>query len=67
VVPLAGRAVARGQLPDGTDAEEVIKHVGAPLYYRVLVLDEPLTDQAADLAAAVTAAAGRAGVFVTAT
>jgi AcrR family transcriptional regulator len=65
VVPLVERAVERGQLPAGTDAEEVIKHVGAPLYYRVLVLDEPVTDQAADLAAAVTAAAARAGVFVT--
>ena len=32
---------------------------------RVLVLDEPLTDHAADLAAAVTGAAARAGVFVT--
>jgi AcrR family transcriptional regulator len=65
VVPLVERGVARGQLPAGTDAEEVIKHVGAPLYYRVLVLDEPLTDHAAELAAAVTAAAARAGVFVT--
>ena len=64
VVQLVERAVERGQLPAGTDAEEVIKHVGAPLYYRVLVLDEPLTDHAADLAAAVTAAAARAGVFV---
>jgi len=57
--------VERGELGAGTDAEEVIKHVGAPLYYRVLVLDELLSDHAADLAAAVTAAAARAGVFVT--
>jgi hypothetical protein len=56
--------VVRGQLPAGTDALEVIKHVGAPLYYRLLVLDEPLTAAAADLAAAVTAAAAHAGVFV---
>jgi AcrR family transcriptional regulator len=65
VVPLVQRAVERGELPASTDAEEVIKHVGAPLYYRVLVLDELLTDHAADLAAAVTAAAAHAGVFVT--
>jgi hypothetical protein len=41
-----------------------IKDVGAPLYYRLLVLDQPLSADAADLAAAVTAAAAQAGVFV---
>jgi AcrR family transcriptional regulator len=64
VLPLVTRAVERGELPVGTDAEEVIKHVGAPLYYRMLVLDEPVTPEAADLAAAVTATAARAGLFV---
>ena len=44
--------------------EEVIKHVGAPLYYRLVVLGEALTPEAADLAAAATAVAARAGVFV---
>jgi AcrR family transcriptional regulator len=64
VTPMVERAVARGQLPSGTDATEVVKHVGAPLYYRILVLDEPVTSAAADLAAAVVAAAARSGVFV---
>ena len=64
VVPVVERAVGRGQLPAGTDAVEVVKHVGAPLYYRLLVLDEELSTAAADLAAAVTAAAAHAGVFV---
>jgi AcrR family transcriptional regulator len=64
VVPVVARAVERGQLPAGTDPVEVVKHVGAPLYYRLLVLDEELTAAAADLAAAVTAAAAHAGVFV---
>ena len=64
VTPMIQRAVERGQLPPGTAPEEVIKHVGAPLYYRLLVLAEPLTPDAADLAAAVTAAAAHAGVFV---
>jgi AcrR family transcriptional regulator len=64
VVPVVERAVERGQLPAGTDAVEVVKHLGAPLYYRLLVLDEELTAAAADLAAAVTATAARAGVFV---
>ena len=64
VAPMVVRAIERGQLPPGSDVEEVIRHVGAPLYYRLLVLAEPLTTEAADLAAAVTATAARAGVFV---
>ncbi|MGI5131278.1 hypothetical protein ACQEVB_31050 [Pseudonocardia sp. CA-107938] len=45
------------------DVDEVVRHLGAPLYYRLLVLDEPVTVASADLAAAVTAAAARAGAF----
>lgn len=63
VRPIVERAVARGQIPDDTDIDEVIRHVGAPLYYRFLVLDEPVTAEAADLAAAVTAIAVHRGVF----
>ena len=58
------RAVASGQLPVGMMPGEVIKQVGAPLYYRLLVLGEALTPEAADLAAGATAAAARAVVFV---
>jgi AcrR family transcriptional regulator len=64
VRPLIDQAIRRGQLPVGTDADEVIRHVGAPLYYRLLVLAEPLSGQAADLAAAVATTAARAGAFV---
>ena len=63
VMPMVHRAIERGQLPAGTAGDEVIRHVGAPLYYRLLVLGEPLTPEAADLAARVTATAARAGVF----
>lgn len=63
VVPIVERAVQRGELPPGTDAAEVIKQVGAPLYYRFLVIEEPLSPAAADLAAAAALAAARAGVF----
>lgn len=62
--PMVERAERRGEIPVGTDAEEVIRHVGAPLYYRLLVLVEPLTTEAADLAAAATVAAVKAGVFI---
>jgi AcrR family transcriptional regulator len=67
VMPMVHRAIARGQLPPGTAADEVIRHVGAPLYYRLLVLGEPLTPEAADLAARVTATAALAGVFTVST
>jgi len=43
----------------------VIKYVGAPLYYRFLVLNEPLTPEAADRAAIVAIVAARAGDFTT--
>jgi AcrR family transcriptional regulator len=64
VRPMIDQAVRRGQLPIGTDADEVIRHVGAPLYYRLLVLAEPPSGEAADLAAAVATTAAKAGVFV---
>lgn len=64
VRPLVERAIIRGQLPPGTDTDEVIRHVGAPLYYRLLVLAEPLSVESADLAASVTATAAKAGVFI---
>ncbi|HST65809.1 MAG TPA: TetR/AcrR family transcriptional regulator [Mycobacteriales bacterium] len=57
VRPLVERARDRGEIPPGTDADEVIRHVGAPLYYRFLVLDEPVTPADADRAAAITALA----------
>jgi AcrR family transcriptional regulator len=63
VRPVVQRAVVRGDIPEDVDADEVIRHLGAPLYYRFLVLDEPITVQAADLAAAVTAIAVHQGVF----
>jgi AcrR family transcriptional regulator len=65
--PCAEQAVARGELPAGTDASEVIRAVSAPLYYRLLTTGEPLDEAAADRAARAAAAAARAGAYVTET
>ncbi|WP_068065107.1 TetR/AcrR family transcriptional regulator [Nocardia xishanensis] len=37
-----GRAVERGELPEGVNARSVIETLSAPLYFRLLVGDEPL-------------------------
>ncbi|THV31380.1 TetR/AcrR family transcriptional regulator [Glycomyces paridis] len=64
--PCVDRAVDRGEVPEGTDAAEVIRFLSAPLYYRLLASGDPLDAGTAQRAAAATAAAAREGVFVTA-
>jgi len=61
--PLVTRAIARGELPHGTDPAEVIKTVIAPIYLRLLITAEPINAATADAAAAVALAAARAGVL----
>ncbi|MFI9553345.1 TetR/AcrR family transcriptional regulator [Nonomuraea endophytica] len=61
--PVVDRAVARGELPEGTDAMEVIRAVSAPLYYRLLVTREPVDEKIAEQAAARALAGARAGAF----
>ncbi|WP_405164473.1 TetR/AcrR family transcriptional regulator C-terminal ligand-binding domain-containing protein [Nocardia sp. NBC_01499] len=62
--PAAGRAVsARGEIPDGTNPAEMIKTLVAPIYFRVLITGEPVDDNAADTAAALTLTAARARLF----
>ncbi|WP_406450941.1 TetR/AcrR family transcriptional regulator [Streptomyces sp. NBC_00876] len=56
-------AVARGELPDGTDPHAVIAAVSAPLYYALLNTGRALTEDDADTAARSAAAAARAGVW----
>jgi AcrR family transcriptional regulator len=63
VGPMVEHAVERGQLPIGTDPVRIIEAIAAPLYFRVLISIEPLTQIAADRAAAAALAAARAGVF----
>jgi len=63
VGPLIERAIGRGQLPVATDPAALIAAIAAPLYFRLLVSDEPQTTAAADAAAAAALAAARAGAF----
>ncbi|SEG57344.1 DNA-binding transcriptional regulator, AcrR family [Nonomuraea solani] len=58
-------AVKRGELPEGTNANEVIRAISAPLYYRFVVTREPVTLAVAEASVARTLAAARAGAFVT--
>ncbi|GAA4078792.1 TetR-like C-terminal domain-containing protein [Actinomadura miaoliensis] len=62
--PCVEEAVERGELPEGTDAREVVRAVSAPLYYRLLASGDPLDEAAADRAAEAVVAAARAGVYV---
>ncbi|MER7511425.1 TetR/AcrR family transcriptional regulator [Streptomyces lavendulae] len=62
--PCVREAVERGELPQGTDAAEVVRAVSAPLYYRFLTTGEPLDAAAAGRAARAAVAAARAGAFV---
>ncbi|WP_406092667.1 TetR/AcrR family transcriptional regulator [Streptomyces sp. NBC_01013] len=57
-------AVERGELPAGTDPDEVIRAVSAPLYYRLLASGDPLDEAAADRAADAAVVAAKAGTYV---
>ena len=59
------RGIKRGELPADTDPVEVIRALGAPFYYRMLVTHEPIDDAVAEQAAAAALAAARAGVHRT--
>ncbi|MFD7690502.1 TetR/AcrR family transcriptional regulator C-terminal ligand-binding domain-containing protein [Streptomyces sp. NPDC059781] len=61
--PCVQQAVDRGEVPEGTDAHEVIRAVSAPLYYRLLTTGAPLDEAAADRAAEAAVAAARAGAY----
>jgi AcrR family transcriptional regulator len=61
--PVIRAAIARGELPAGTDPAEVVRAVVAPIYLRILVTAEPISERTADRAAAAALAAARAGVL----
>ncbi|QCX81349.1 Transcriptional regulator, TetR family [Streptomyces sp. YIM 121038] len=56
-------AIARGELPTGTDPHAVVAAVSAPLYYALLNRGRTVTDADADAAARAAATAARAGVW----
>jgi AcrR family transcriptional regulator len=60
---IVSRAVGGGELPAGTDPAAFMHAVSAPLYFRLLVTREPITEPDADAAATAALAAARAGVF----
>ncbi|GAA4719727.1 TetR/AcrR family transcriptional regulator [Phytohabitans rumicis] len=62
--PVVSRAIERGELPVGTDPAEVFKALAAPIYYRLLVIAEPVDQTTADLAARIALAAARAGALI---
>ncbi|MBF8186071.1 TetR/AcrR family transcriptional regulator [Nonomuraea sp. K274] len=57
------RAVKRGELPEVVDVQEVIRVAIAPVYYRLFVAHEPVTEKDAARAADAALAAARAGVL----
>ncbi|MFD6291042.1 TetR/AcrR family transcriptional regulator [Streptomyces anthocyanicus] len=62
--PCVEQAVARGELPVGTDAGEVVRAVSAPLYYSLLTSGVVPDAAAGERAAAAAVVAARGGVFV---
>lgn len=62
--PVVEEAVARGELPTGTDPAEVVRAVSAPLYYRLLTTGAAPTEADAARAVAAALAAAAAGVYV---
>ncbi|POX39640.1 TetR family transcriptional regulator [Streptomyces sp. Ru73] len=61
---LVRRAIDRGELPEGTDAETVVGALGAPFYYRMLVVRRPLDLELAESATIATYTAAKAGAYV---
>ncbi|AGP56418.1 hypothetical protein M271_24620 [Streptomyces rapamycinicus NRRL 5491] len=64
VTLIVRNAVERGDIPAETDAWEVIASLGAPLYYRVLILRGSIDDRLVHTTVEATYQATRSGVFV---
>ncbi len=55
--------IARGEAPAGTDADDVVRYLSAPLYYRLLTGNGPPDTGDADRSTRAVLAAIAAGVF----
>jgi AcrR family transcriptional regulator len=60
---IVAQAIVRGEAPDGTDPIEVVRAACAPIFYRLFVSREPVTDAIADAVARSTAIATKAGAY----
>ncbi|MGK8465686.1 TetR/AcrR family transcriptional regulator [Nocardia cyriacigeorgica] len=58
------RAVARGEIPAGTDAQELLIAATAPLYHRLVLMRTPADPGLAERVADSAARAAAAGAFV---
>lgn len=61
--PITERAIARNEIPGGTDTALLFESLGAPLYYRLFLTRQPVNDAAVNRAVHVTIVAARAGLF----
>ncbi|MEU1943113.1 TetR-like C-terminal domain-containing protein [Streptomyces sp. NPDC020125] len=64
VTLIARQAVERGEIPEGTEAREVVAALAAPLYYRVLILRGFIDERLVRTTVEATYQAAVAGVFV---
>ncbi|MFE3446572.1 TetR/AcrR family transcriptional regulator [Nocardia sp. NPDC059180] len=62
--PCVTDAIARGEVPPGTDPRAVLTAVSGPLYYRLLASGDSIDDVAARSAAESAAVAAGRGIFV---
>ncbi|MFC7624294.1 TetR/AcrR family transcriptional regulator [Microlunatus sp. GCM10028923] len=60
---IVARAVDRGELAADTDPHALIDFLVAPLYFRLLISEEPLDGELADQVSIATLAAARDGAF----
>lgn len=60
---IVDRAIEQGELPESTDPEAVIRSLMAPIYFRLFISREPVTDVDLEQAVQAALAAAQAGVF----